>query len=57
MRTDPRHSTIPARVRELLPEPCARLARVNAMAWESTDAALLELCRCLVVRLLQPEAR
>jgi hypothetical protein len=44
------------RLRELQPGPSAKLERANAVARESTDPALLELCRCLVVTLLDPGA-
>ena len=40
------------RLCDLQPGASAELARANAVAWEATNPALLELCRCLVVQML-----
>lgn len=47
-------ANIPRQVRELQPESATALARAQAIAWDSVDPALLELCRCRVLGLLQP---
>ena len=43
------------RLRELQPGASARLASANAAAWKATDPALLELCRCLIVAMLDAD--
>ena len=43
---------INGRLRLLQPDASAALARAKAAAWEATDPELLELCRCLVVQML-----
>lgn len=40
-------------LRSLQPDGAAELALVNKAAWESTDPELLELCRCLIVAMLE----
>jgi len=40
-------------LRSLQPDGAAELALVNKAARESTDPELLELCRCLIVALLE----
>jgi alkylhydroperoxidase family enzyme len=44
------------RMRDLQPGAMADLARANAVAREVADPALLELCRCLVVLMLDEGA-
>lgn len=44
------------RLRDLQPAAVVELARANAAAWEAADPALLELCRCLVVLMLDDGA-
>jgi len=43
---------INGRLRNLQPDASAALARANAVAWDATDPALLELCKCLVMTML-----
>lgn len=40
-------------LRSLQPDGAAELALVNKAAWESADPELLELCRCLIVAMLE----
>lgn len=49
-------SLLNARLRELQPAAVAELARANAAAWSAANAALLELCKCLVVTMLDSSA-
>lgn len=44
------------RLRNLQPDASAALARANAAAWEATDPGLLQLCKCLVVTMLDDSA-
>jgi len=44
------------RLSDLQPSASAELARANAVAWQSTDPALLELCRHLVINMLGLDA-
>ena len=43
-------------LRSLQPDGVAELALVNKAARESTDPELLELCRCLIVAMLEEKA-
>ena len=40
-------------LQSLQPEGAAELALVKKAAWQSTDPELLELCRCLIVAMLE----
>jgi hypothetical protein len=43
-------------LRKLQPDGAAELALINDVAWEATDPELLELCRCLIVAMLEENA-
>ncbi len=43
------------KLRALQPDASAALARMNAAAWEATEPGLLELCRCLIVSMLDQD--
>jgi hypothetical protein len=43
-------------LRRLQPDGAAELELMNSAAWESTDPELLELCRCLIVSILDDQA-
>jgi hypothetical protein len=47
---------INARLHDLQPTASAQLARANDAAWDATDPALLELCRGLVLKMLEAGA-
>ena len=43
-------------LRNLQPEGTAELELMNEAAWDATDPELLELCRCLIVAMLEGKA-
>ena len=47
---------INARLQDLQPTASAQLARANDTAWHATDPTLLELCRSLVLTMLEAGA-
>jgi hypothetical protein len=44
------------KLRGLQPDAAAALTRMNETAWEAADPGLLELCRCLIVSMLDAGA-